>query len=494
MSSEEKASIPLSPWIIDVGVAVMLGLAILYVWGPTLGIRFYQDDYWVLFLTQNPYLGLAPGAIPWAFYWRPLGLFVPFYVMRRLFGLDPFVFHVANLSIHLLNGVLVYRLGLVMMKMRTFALVAAIFYSLHLAHTRAFQWAVGMESLLSATWFLLAFRLYLRFRQEGHRWAYWASLIAFTAALLTKEWSVSFVPVLLWYELVCNPSSRSIRQWAQWKSVGIPLAGYCVPLSAYLAIRMSLYSFSSEGQYALIFGKTLALRNLAQHLDRAIFPAAASGFSLQPTVAGLLAASLLCMLLLSWTFRWRLMTFGLGWFVLTLSPVLFISRLESYFLVIPLVGLAMTVGAICERTVQILPLDSIRRRAPILLASILFGTMLLSAAKEVRIQQEAPWMVKPQRFVDCTLAYVSNRWPSLPAHSVLFFRDLHIDEPIYLGKGSAINVYYNDNTIRTSFMPHPGFRNLLVNTTATPSPLDDKIIHREALAAFCENSPLLRLQ
>ena len=378
-----------SPWIIDVGVAGTLGLSILYVWGPTLEIRFYQDDYWILFLTHNPYLGLVPGAIPWAHEWRPLGSFVPFYVIRRLFGLQPLIFHLANLSIHLLNGVLVYRLCLVMMKMRTFALVAAIFYSLHLAHTRAFQWTVGIDGLLSATWFLLAFWLYLHFRQEGHRWAYWASLTAFTAGALTKEWSVTLPLILLWYEVACDPAPPSTRQWAQWKSVGMRLAGYCVPLAAYLAICMSFFSFSFEGQYKLTFSAKLALGNLARYLRWAIFPAAASGFSLDSMVAGLLAVGVFSMLLLFWTLRWKLMTFGLGWFALALGPVLFISRRESYFLVIRLVGLAITVAAICKKTIQVLSLGPKRQWAAILLAGVLFATMLLPAAKEVRIQQEA---------------------------------------------------------------------------------------------------------
>jgi len=486
-----------SPLFIDLGVAVTLGLSILYVWGPTLGIRFYQDDYWHLFLTQNPYLGLVPGAIPWEPHWRPLGQFVPFYVSRRLFGLDPFILHLANLSIHLVNGVLVYRLGLMMMmRMRTYALVAAIFYSLHLAHTRSFQGAF-IENLLSATLYLLALCFYLRFRQDRQRWAYWVSVATFTAALLTKEWSVTFVLILFWYEVACNSSSGSIRSWRHWKSIGIRLAGYCLPLSAYLGIRMSLYSFSSlEGQYGLIFGETLPLRNLAQYLIWTVFPAAASGISLDPMVAGLLAASLFWIILVSWGLRWELVTLGLGWFVITLGPVLFISRIESYVLVIPLVGFAIAVGAICKLAVQILPRDSIRRWTAVLFAIVLFGAMLIPAAREVRIQQEeTSWLVNAQRFVDCTLAYVSHRWPSPPAHSIFFFLDLHTQDVYSLGLGSAINVYYNDNTLRTSFIPQPrGTYSPFVNIIATPSPLEDKIVSREMLAAFCDTTPTLRIR
>ncbi len=491
----EKSKHQPSLWMIDVGVAAALALFVFCMWNPTLGIRFYQDDYWSLFLAQNPSLGLIPGAIPWAQDWRPLGAFAPFYIIRRLFGLNPYVFHLTNLLIHLLNGVLVYRLSLLLMGTREFALVAAIFYSLHLAHTRSMQWAAGIDCFLSTAWYLLAFSTYVQFRKNGHRWAYWASLIAFAAALLTKEWSVSFVAVALWYELVSGPASRRFRSRAQWKTAGVSIAGHCMLLFIYLGIRIALFTFPREGQYALHLSASLMMRNLAEYLRFAVFPVSAFESPLTPTLAGTLVALFLLMLVFSCIFRRQVMSFGLGWFVIALSPVLFISRLEPYFLAIPLAGFAIAVGALAKITVQLLPFDAIKRWAALVLAGMLVGTMLIAGAKEVRIQQEALWLVRPQRFADCTLAYLSSRWPSLAPNSLLFFRNFNAEEHYILGFGSAVNVYYNDNTIRTAFISRDNDNySSLVNTLATPSLLEDKIVHREAVTAFCENTSSLRLQ
>src|SRR5215813_13034473 len=129
-NSENRPSLQM----IDVAVAAALAITVFYEWWPTLSTHFYQDDYWHLFLAQNPSLGIIPGMIPWAQDWRPLGTFAPFYLMRGAFGLNPFAFHLTNLAVHLLNGLLVYRVGLVMTGARRFALMAAIFYSLHFAH------------------------------------------------------------------------------------------------------------------------------------------------------------------------------------------------------------------------------------------------------------------------------------------------------------------------------------------------------------------------
>jgi hypothetical protein len=493
MTPGEKSEIQSSRRMIDMTVAAVLGLGVFCLWAPTLGIRFYQDDYWSLFLSQNPYLGLIPAAIPWDHVWRPLGQFAPFFVIRRFFGLNPFVFHLTNLSIHLLNGFLVYRLALSMMERREFALVTTIFYTLNSVHTRMMQWAVGIESLLSATWYLLAFSMYLRFRQHASRSAYWLSLGAFTGSLLTKEWSISLVPLLLWYELVCDPSRGRLGQRAKWKTIMGSMAGYCIVLFTYVPVRMFLLTFPSTGQYALNLIGPLAVSNLAEYLRFAVLATSEIGPSLRPMLVGSVVTLLIFMLFLSWMLRLQLVVFGLGWFVITLIPVLFIPRLQPYYLVIPLVGFAITISALAKVTVQILPFGSMKRWAPLLLASLLSSAMLIITAKEVRTQQEALWLTKPQRFVDCTLAYLSNRWPSLPAHSLLFFLGLRPEEYLFLAFGSSVNVVYNDNTIRTAFIPSRYYLPF-VNTKATPSPLDKNIVDRETLNAFCKNKPSLRLQ
>ena len=489
MNSRENFETRPSLWITEICVVSLLVLAVFYMWKPTLGISFYQDDYGFLFLSQNLQLGLIPGTMPWIHDWRPLGLVVPFYLMRRFFGLDPFAFHLTNMLIHLLNAALVYRLAFVMIETRKFALLATIFYSLHLAHTRSMQWAVGIDNFLSVTWYLLAFSLYLQFREHGRRWHYWSSLAAFAIALLTKEWSISLVPVILWYELVCAPDRLRSRRPAQWKPIAIPIAGYCLLLLAYLTVRLSLFTLPGEGQYAFKLSSSLAMSNFARYLGFASFE-----FSPTPVLAGVFVALFFFVLLLSFTLRWREVAFGLGWFAIALSPVLFISRLEPYFLAIPLVGFTIGFASLAKIAAQRLLFHGIERRAVFLFTSALFVTMLIGGSKKVRAEQEDVWLVTPQRFADCTLAYISSRWPALSSHSLLFFQDFQEEEAYFLGFGSAVNVLYNDNTIRTSFIPQNDTYFPFINVVAKPSSQNEKIVRRDALAAFCAHTPSLRLQ
>lgn len=477
-----ESSRRLPAWLIDCAFALALGLSVFYLWWPTLETRFYQDDYWILFLTQNPLLGVVPS--PGDPDWRPLGAFAPFYLLRWLFGLNPFAFHLANVLVHLLSGLVVYRLASAMMGARDWAIVAAIFYSLHWAHTRSMQWAAGIDNFLSAAWYLLAFLTYIRFRETRRRGAYWCSLLFFAAALLTKEWSVTLVPIMLWYELTAQPPSSRPRPTEQWKTLAIPWAGYGVLLFAYLSVRTLLFALPKEGQYALTLSTALALNNLAEYVRASVSSVADP--PLTTMQAAMVLATLVFTLVASWILHWRLVILGLGWFVVTLSPILLISRRSSYFLAIPLVGMAIALASLVREAVQLLPVAAITRRASLVLGGLLLGGMLGSGAPEVRAQQAAQWLVRPQRLAECTLSYIASHWPSLPPHSVLYFRGFAAEEPYFLAFGTAINVHYNDNTIRSSFSPaDTGSEGPIPGARVDPPPLGAKVVPRDEVAS-CE--------
>jgi len=56
-------------------------------------------------------------------------------------------------------------------------------------------------------------------------------------------------------------------------------------------------------------------------------------------------------------------------------------------------------------------------------------------------------------------------------------------------------VHYNDNTIRSAFIPHDkASYSPFVNVIAMPSPLEQKIVDRTALAVFCPQTLALGLE
>jgi hypothetical protein len=114
--------------------------------------------------------------------------------------------------------------------------------------------------------------------------------------------------------------------------------------------------------------------------------------------------------------------------------------------------------------------------------------MMATAVPPVRAQQKEQWLVRPQRLCDCVLAYLAHHWPALPAHSLVSFRDFPPDTGYILGFGRAINVHYNDNTIRTAFSPSGGDQSPPGEARLAPAHPETKIIPRDALAAVCDEA------
>lgn len=111
-------------------------------------------------------------------------------------GLAPPVYHATNLLLHALNAVLVALLVLRLTGRRWAALAAGTIFAIHPLHTEAVAWAAARKDLLSSTFFLLTVLSYLRWREDGRRRRYVASIIWFLLGLLAKV-SIVVAPVIL---------------------------------------------------------------------------------------------------------------------------------------------------------------------------------------------------------------------------------------------------------------------------------------------------------
>lgn len=121
-------------------------------------------------------------------------VFTSFWVEHALFGLNPFVFHLVNVLLHLANAWLLWkvlaRLGV------PAAGVAAALFALHPMHVESVAWVTERKNVMSGAFYLLAFLAYLRFDDE-RRARFWAlAYAAFVAALLSKSVTAT-LPIVL---------------------------------------------------------------------------------------------------------------------------------------------------------------------------------------------------------------------------------------------------------------------------------------------------------
>src|SRR3990172_2866753 len=120
--------------------------------------------------------------------YRPLHM-LAYLVLYKCFGLNPFVFHLTNLFLHLCCVFLIWRIAQQYLE-ETPAFLSALLFGTHPVHVEPIAWIGGTPDLLHGVFLLSAFLLYLR-------GAVLVSLIPFAAALWSKEPALVFPAVVV---------------------------------------------------------------------------------------------------------------------------------------------------------------------------------------------------------------------------------------------------------------------------------------------------------
>lgn len=368
--------------------AALLALAVLAVYGASIGYEFVYDDH--VQIERNPWLRDPRG--PWLFLTRP---FWGFYMDRgsepsnyyrpafgllyslvaRGFGLQPAAFHAVSVALHLAVTLLVAWGALRLFPGRrgdVAALAAGLLFAVHPAHAEAVAWVGDQVDPLTALCVLPALYSYLARKDRGEG-AGLAGPFCYLLACLAKEPGTALLLVL---------GAVEIAEWRREGSLGaafrrasLRLLPYVAVFAVYVALRLhALGSFSprsygvtSSPAGAVAFAGGLFARYLAFLLVP--FPARVLASVPSPTllspvaIAGLLALglALLGLLAAAWSGRARREVFlPLALTVAFLLPVLLVnsiggSNFSERYLYLPSIGLAWLCGLLAGRLAEILP-------------------------------------------------------------------------------------------------------------------------------------------
>ena len=176
-------------------IALLLAVVAL-IYGNTLRNEFTMDDG--IYILRNPQVTnpsvralFAPNKATNVF--RPV-TFATFALNWRLGGERPFGFHLFNLILHAVAGLLLYLLLEVLLGAsppgKAVAFAAALVFAVHPLHTEAVSSVVGRAELLAVGFLFAAWILHLNDQQIP-------AVICFALALLSKESAVVFLPLLL---------------------------------------------------------------------------------------------------------------------------------------------------------------------------------------------------------------------------------------------------------------------------------------------------------
>jgi tetratricopeptide (TPR) repeat protein len=160
----------------------------------------------------------------------------------QLFGFVVPWWHLTSLLLHFGATLLVYQLGIKLLKQRWTAALAALLFAFHPIHVESVAYVTASTDLLVTCFALISFLAYYRFRQEGGSNLYFvASVVLAAMAMLSKESAVMFPWLLVAYEALRETPPGTEQNW---KRFAWTLPFFAV-VGAYIAVRTLLFGLNT---------------------------------------------------------------------------------------------------------------------------------------------------------------------------------------------------------------------------------------------------------
>lgn len=271
----------------------------------------YEDGHWLATVDKGPHVPVVLG--------RALTV-ASYHVNWRLDGWDPRGYHVGNVLIHLVNGMLVWRLGGALLTPVLGVLASGLFL-LHPLNSEAASYVSARSDLLMTTGILLAVWLSLG------RWTVWRGVgvgLALLVAASSKEIGLVGVLLVVWTLALWRAAQlRPAVVAPLWIALGAILglswttvASWWVAGTGNGAVGLAAWSEVLPRQHAAIWHLLRPdawLTGLTLDHDFTVLTRFAQ------LLAGLLTLLVLALAAATWR-RWPLFAWAAGWTALCVAP------------------------------------------------------------------------------------------------------------------------------------------------------------------------------
>ena len=143
-------------------------------------------------------------------HYLPLTL-VSYAVEFHFYGWNPAIYHITNVLIHALNGILVFWLLMLLTEHEVGAVLGALLWLLHPLRVESVAWIAERKDVLSALFYLSSLILYVNYRKSEKRLYVYSSTGLFLASLLCKATAVTLPVLFLAYDFLCDGKLRRKR-------------------------------------------------------------------------------------------------------------------------------------------------------------------------------------------------------------------------------------------------------------------------------------------
>jgi hypothetical protein len=321
---------------------------------------FIHDD--VIFILNNPHITelshwadafrvpAATGGLNT--YYRPL-LEIFCRLEYHFFGPNPAGYHLLNVMVHVVNGLLLFALLKRLNLSEPVAWVIALLFLIHPVQTEAVACISGISNLLMALGIFLALHAYL------NQW-YTASFIGFAFAFLCKEQAVLFVPLVMVIDY--SRGSKNHGAWFLWALAACSLMWLRQSMSGGASLLRDIMASPGE----LYLRLEAIPRDIGMYLQLIFFPYNLHYYRCTDILQSNLVAwvvALISILGIAYAYHrfaqhQALLVLSLGWFIAALLPVLNIAPLineysfiftPEHFLYLPIIGILMVVVSLADQ-------------------------------------------------------------------------------------------------------------------------------------------------
>lgn len=296
--------------------------------------------------------------------------FSTYWLEYQVWGAWPTGYFLTNLILHAINSLLVFLVVRALGAGRTTAWVVGALFAVHPIQVASVAWLVQRKNVLCGVFFFLTILLYWRYCREagrsenaatGGQAFYWASLLTFAGALLSKTAAVTLpVSLVLAEWLILRrrgwaPVRRSLPMFLVAAALGVVtiVKEWAIVPDAAIAAPQPLAAAAGPWFYLakVLWPATLLALYPQWHVSTAAL------------IWWLPAVALVLAVIVGWTARRRLgdlPVWGLGHFLITLTPALGLipfgylraAPVADHFVYLALPGLLLAVVCWLARIVQ----------------------------------------------------------------------------------------------------------------------------------------------
>ncbi len=424
----------------------MIAAAVLVAFAAATQLSFFGDD-WIFLdivgrLNLHDYLVRYFDPNAQTAWYRPVQG-IQYLIGYRLFGSDPFGYHLENVLLHLVNCWLLFGLVARVTKQWRIGVIAALMYATFPLAVEALFRAGVIDPLLTV-FSLLSIWFWLRYLEGSARRDYWLTFANFILALYCKEISI-MLPIILflidrWY--IAKPTTRRelVRRYFWFAVAFIPY----VPIE-YIVTRRSVFvSFEGYSPSARI------LPNLIGYLSGLSFPWV---FAPPFSYLCLIVALALLAYFIFWKKQFALVAI-VAVAVLPVLPIAPFPQVSPRFLYFPLTAVAMLFALL---------LDWIWRRLPHTLPTraLAFGIVALAVLiGSASIAQATAAFADLSRVSRVSFRNVWQVHPTLPAGTLLYFfyppvPGTNLSGMFFSRYGSSVESSSTDSDVPANLRAHP---------------------------------------